>query len=299
MQKLIRFSDVTARDGLQSLSKIISPENRTFLIRSLSRLNFSEIEVGSLVNPKIIPTMANSLDVYNSTYNPSKYKSYLLVGNKSGIKIINKNKIKYFSLFSSPSDTFNLKNINANVDESFKRFESMISSLDNRNNHYIKGYISCIGECPFEGDVQIENIIKTISYYKNLGVDEICIADTIGSLKPDKLEKILKETKDNYNIDLLSLHLHTNMITISENVTRDNLKIAVDNGVSKFDTSLFGIGGCPAVYNKDDIKSGNLNIMHAVKYLSEFGCKFVNDYESQVWEEELFNVEELCKDIIF
>jgi hydroxymethylglutaryl-CoA lyase len=173
MRKIIRFSDVTARDGLQSLSKIISPEDRTFLIKSLSRLNFSEIEVGSLVNPKVIPTMANSLEVYHSTYNPSKFKSYLLVGNETGIDVINKNKIKYFSLFSSPSDTFNIKNINANVEESFKRFKSMLNGLDNRDDHHIKGYISCIGECPFEGDVPVENIIKTISYYKELGVNKI------------------------------------------------------------------------------------------------------------------------------
>ena len=299
MRKIIRFSDVTARDGLQSLSKIISPEDRTFLIKSLSRLNFSEIEVGSLVNPRIIPTMANSLEVYHKTYNPDKFKSYLLVGNEKGIDIINKNKIKYFSLFSSPSDTFNIKNINANVEESFKRFKSMLNGLDNRDDHHIKGYISCIGECPFEGDVPIENIMKTISYYKELGVNEICIADTIGSLQPEKLEKILKETNVNYDMNGFSLHLHTNMVTLSENITKNNLKVAIENGISKFDTSLFGIGGCPAVYNKDDIKSGNLNILHAIKYLSEFGCEFDKNFDSQDWEENLYNVEECCKNILF
>jgi len=299
MRKIIRFSDVTARDGLQSLSKIISPEDRTFLIKSLSRLNFSEIEVGSLVNPRIIPTMANSLEVYHKTYNPDKFKSYLLVGNEKGIDIINKNKIKYFSLFSSPSDTFNIKNINANVEESFKRFKSMLNGLDNRDDHHIKGYVSCIGECPFEGDVPIENIMKTISYYKELGVNEICIADTIGSLQPEKLEKILKETNVNYDMNGFSLHLHTNMVTLSENITKNNLKVAIENGISKFDTSLFGIGGCPAVYNKDDIKSGNLNILHAIKYLSEFGCEFDKNFDSQDWEENLYNVEECCKNILF
>lgn len=299
MRKIIRFSDVTARDGLQSLSKIISPEDRTFLIKSLSRLNFSEIEVGSLVNPRIIPTMANSLEVYHKTYNPDKFKSYLLVGNEKGIDIINKNKIKYFSLFSSPSDTFNIKNINANVEESFKRFKSMLNGLDNRDDHHIKGYISCIGECPFEGDVPIENIMKTISYYKELGVNEICIADTIGSLQPEKLERILKETNVNYDMNGFSLHLHTNMVTLSENITKNNLKVAIENGISKFDTSLFGIGGCPAVYNKDDIKSGNLNILHAIKYLSEFGCEFDKNFDSQDWEENLYNVEECCKNILF
>lgn len=300
MKKLIRFSDVTARDGLQSLKKIVSPENRTFLIKTISKLNFDEIEVGSLVNPRIIPAMARSVKVYHDTYNPSKYKSYVLVGNESGIDKINKNNIKYFSLFSSPSDTFNIKNINTDVSGSFIRFKSMLDNLECRENHYIKGYISCIGECPFEGDISISKILNTINEYKRLGVNEICIADTIGSLRADKLENILTESNKIYDVNKLSLHLHTTNNFLSENTeTKDNLKVAVVNGVTKFDTSLFGIGGCPAVYSKDKEKTGNLNIMHAIKYLSELGCEFQQNYKSQEWEEELYNVEEICKNIIF
>ena len=299
MNKLIRFSDVTARDGLQSLGKIISPTNKVNLIRNLSRLNFEEIEVGSLVNPKIIPTMANSLEVYNYTFNPNSYKSYLLVGNNEGIKIINENNIKYFSLFTSPSNTFNKKNINTDVEGSFKRFQDMISSLQNRDNHYIKGYISCIGDCPFEGDVPVDSIINTINIYKDIGVNEICIADTIGSLKPDKLNAILIETNKIYDMNLLSLHLHTNKKTLADDTTKNNLKVAVNNGITKFDTSLYGIGGCPAIYCKDDVKSGNLNIFDAVKFLTELGCSFVKNQDSQQWEEDLFQVEENCKNILF
>jgi hydroxymethylglutaryl-CoA lyase len=298
MNKLIKFSDVTARDGLQSLGKIISPENRSFLIKNLARLNFEEIEVGSLVNPKIIPTMENSLEVYKQTFNPNNYKSYLLVGNNEGIKVINENNIKYFSIFTSPSNTFNKKNINTDVKGSFKRFQDMIDNLQNRDNHHIKGYISCIGDCPFEGDVPVKNIIDSINVYKKIGVNEICIADTIGSLKPDKLNTILNEVNRIYDINLLSLHLHTNTKTLSDDTTKNNLKIAVNNGVTKFDTSLYGIGGCPAVYCKDDVKSGNLNIFDAVKFLSEFGCSFDKNQYTQEWEEELYQVEENCKFIL-
>ena len=299
MNKLIRFSDVTARDGLQSLGKIISSENRSFLIKNLARLNFEEIEVGSLVNPKVIPTMENSLEVYNYTLNPNNYKSYLLVGNNEGIKAINENNIKYFSIFTSPSNTFNKKNINTDVKGSFKRFQDMIDNLQNRDNHHIKGYISCIGDCPFEGDVPVKNIIDSINVYKNIGVNEICIADTIGSLKPDKLNTILNEANRIYDMNLLSLHLHTNAKTLSDDTTKNNLKIAVNNGITKFDTSLYGIGGCPAVYCKDDVKSGNLNIFDAVKFLSEFGCSFDKNQDTQEWEEELYQVEENCKNILF
>jgi len=297
MNRLIRFSDVTARDGLQSLNKIISPDNRTFLVKVISRLKFDEIEIGSLVNPSVIPTMAGSMEVYNSTLNPDKYKSYLLVGNMNGIDIINENKIKYFSLFTSPSDTFNQKNINTNVDGSFKRFEKMIGNLNNRDEHHIKGYISCIGECPFEGDTSVDSIIKTVEKYKELNVNEICIADTIATLKPNKLNNILEECNKIYDISKISLHLHTR--DEEKFITKENLRIATNHGINKFDTSLFGIGGCPAVYCKNDEKTGNLNIFDAVKYLTELGCEFEHDYKSQEWEEELFNVENHVGPILF
>mgnify|MGYP001442955169 FL=1 len=132
--------------------------------------------------------MANSLEVYKNTLQPEEFKSFVLVGNNKSMSDINRHQIKHFSLFSSPSNTFNIKNINTDVDGSFERFKHMLELLENRNNHYIKGYISCIGECPYEGDVPIKDILLTIKKFDELGVDEICIADTIGTLKPNKLK---------------------------------------------------------------------------------------------------------------
>ena len=109
--------------------------------------------------------MANSLEVYKNTLEPKEFKSFVLVGNNKSMSDINKHQIKYFSLFSSPSNTFNIKNINTDVDGSFERFKIMLELLENRNNHYIKGYISCIGECPYEGDVPIKDILLTIKKY--------------------------------------------------------------------------------------------------------------------------------------
>ena len=269
MKKII-FSDVTARDGLQSLKKVFSVSKRSKLIKSLSTCGFNEIEVGSLVNPKVIPPMANSINVYKQTLDPTKFKSFVLVGNEKSMKKINENNIKYFSLFTSPSDTFNLKNINTDVDGSFFRFNNMIKLLDDRNKHHIKGYISCIGECPFEGNISISKILYTIEQFNKLGVDEICIADTIGTLKPNKLKKLLKFSSYIYDHEKLSLHLHTEN-ELTTNVWKDNLRVSINNGVYKFDTSLLGIGGCPAVYSKGQNKTGNLNIRHASQFLKKEG----------------------------
>jgi len=290
MKKII-FSDVTARDGLQSLKKIFNVEQRTRLINQLSKCGFSEIEVGSLVNPKVIPTMANSLDVYKNTLHPEEFKSFVLVGNNKSISDINKYKIKHFSLFSSPSNTFNIKNINTDVNGSFDRFKNMLDLLENRDNHYIKGYISCIGECPYEGDVPIKSILETIKQFDNLGVDEVCIADTIGTLKPDKLKNILEESKYLYDHAKLSLHLHTEN-ELFTNVWKDNLKVSIINDVLKFDTSLLGIGGCPAAYAKDDKKTGNLNIVYASQYLKSLGCDIGPIIGSDKWFHQIEEIEE-------
>ena len=296
MNRII-FSDVTARDGLQSLKKVFSVEQRSRLINLLSKCGFPEIEVGSLVNPKVMPTMANSIDVYRNTLNPEEYKSFVLVGNERSMEEINKNGIKYFSLFTSPSNTFNQQNINTDIEGSFKRFHNMLDLLDSRNSHYIKGYISCIGDCPFEGNVSISNITKVINYFQELNVDEICIADTIGTLKPEKLNKILEETSKIYDHSKLSLHLHTEN-ELTTNVWKDNLKVSIDNNVFKFDTSLLGIGGCPAVYAKGNKKTGNLNILYASKYLKDLGYDVGPIIGSDKWNNMIFEIEKEWKPLI-
>ena len=119
------------------------------------------------------------------------------------------------NLINSARDT-KLVSLNTTIsDGSFERFKHMLELLENRNNHYIKGYISCIGECPYEGDVPIKDILLTIKKFDELGVDEICIADTIGTLKPNKLKNILGESKIFYDHDKLSLHLHLQVKSFS------------------------------------------------------------------------------------
>lgn len=291
MKKIV-FSDVTARDGLQSISKILSVGQRINLINQLSKLMFGEIEVGSLVNPKIIPTMKDSLEVYKKTRS-SNFKPYLLVGNEKNISDINFFDIKYFSLFTSPSDQFNINNINTDVEGSFERFRKMIGNLENRENHYIKGYISCVSECPFEGEISSDKILDTIKKYKDIGVNEICLADTIGTLKPDKLNDILENSKKICDNSLLSLHLHTEN-ELTTNKWKENLKVAINNDVYKFDTSLLGIGGCPAAYSKDRCKTGNLNIIHVVSYFKEIGLD-IGSFGSELWYKNVLDFEKEWK----
>lgn len=293
MKKII-FSDVTARDGLQSLNNRLSINQKTKLIQDLSKCKFLEIEVGSLINPKVMPKMKDSLNVYKNTLN-NNYKSYLLAGNKKSMEDINNKKIKYFSLFSSTSDTFNLSNINTSVLGSFIRFRQMLEMLDNRNYHHIKGYISCIGECPFKGEIPIERTLQVIEDFMEIGVDEICLADTIGTLEPDKLELILNEVTNMYDPNLFSLHFHTDN-KYSNDIWKKNLDVSLKKGIFKFDTSLLGIGGCPAAYSQCT-KNGNLDIKNALMFFKENNVEIEN-IDSEELLSEIIKLEKKWKDIL-
>ena len=296
MKKII-FSDVTARDGLQSLQKVFSVTSRANLIKSISNCGFTEIEVGSIVNPKVMPQMAKSIDVYKQTLEPTQFKSFVLVGNEKSMKEINENNIKYFSLFTSPSDTFNKKNINTDVDGSFERFRNMLNLLDDRKQHHIKGYISCIGDCPFEGDMSVSRILYTIEQFNKLGVDEICIADTIGTLKPGKLQELFSLSSKIYDHSKMSLHLHTEN-ELTTYVWKENLIVSINNNVLKFDTSLLGLGGCPAVYSKGKKKTGNLNIRYAAKFLKEEGHNIGDYIGTEQWLNNIKLIEDEWKPLI-
>tara|TARA_E500000178_G_scaffold356655_1_gene436703 strand:- start:16483 stop:17373 length:891 start_codon:yes stop_codon:yes gene_type:complete len=295
MRKLIKISDVSARDGLQSLKKILSLDQKIMLINDLTKCKFDEIEIGSLVNYKVIPTMKGSLELHNHYNKLNEYNNYfLLMGNEKSINIANSNGMKNISFFTSSSDTFNIKNINMNISESFSRISKMIKMIKDRKNVYVKGYLSCVGSCPFEGDININSIIDSVIKFKEIGVNEVCLADTIGDLKKEKLEKILNDISNNTNISSsdLSIHLHTDL---SDDYWKENLKTALKYNINKYDTSILNLGGCPAIYKKKSCSeklNGNLNIVDAFDFFTNEG------YELNVDIEKVKQVEKNWKNIL-
>lgn len=290
MKSIIRISDVTARDGLQSFSKVFGYETKKKILNGLKECKFDEIEVGSLVNYDIIPTMKGSIELYSELVD-STSKYFLLVGNIKSIDIVNKNNVKNISLFTSPSDSFNIKNINCSVDKSFERFEEMIKKLDSKDVN-IKGYLSCIGNCPYEGDVNIDKIISSINKYKKIGVNEVCIADTIGDIKNDKLNILLQKINNEPSIEIedISLHLH---VHYNDDEWKKNLETALKSGIKKYDTTLLNLGGCPSAYNKGKYPSGNLNIIKALDVFNNLG------FRTNVNINEVKKMELILNDILF
>lgn len=264
VRKKVFITDVTLRDGLQSFHKNISPQNRFEIGKKIINLGLKNIEVGSIVSDKIIPQMKDSMEVYQKMYQYNKNVNYhMLISNMKGIKMMMDNNVKNIAFFTSPSDGFNLKNINKTTNESLKNISQMTNAIN--NDAYIKGYISCINECPYEGKLELVKMLDTINKLYDMGMDEICISDTLGTLTEDKLDEILYNL-DYEVLDKLSIHLHQKK--------NDNWKAVVDccllyNLVS-FDTSLLNLGGCPAAYSSNE-KSGNLSLFDLTTYLDDKG----------------------------
>jgi len=265
--------DVSLRDGLQGLSKYeqssITLEAKEKIYNNICFLHEpTNIEIGSVVNPKILPVMANSLELFRviSLKNSkiTKHTShlpnlYMLVPDKKGYTIAINYGITNFSFLTSVSGSFQMKNINKTIQETKDELTDMINDITNKKTFYLpsklntKLYISCINECPIEGKINNDVVINEIIYYsKNMSMNELCLSDTCGTLLFEDYKYIIDECIENgVDTEKISLHLHT-----SENI--DNIRYIVhyslDKNIKKFDVSLIESGGCSVTMEQSKFK---------------------------------------------
>lgn len=268
--KKLRLFDVTLRDGLQSVSKIYNLTEKKEILRDIISNRPPAIEIGSIVSPKILPQMNNSLELYTiaTDYNCILDKPidlYLLIPNLKGLEIASMNQVDNFSFITSVSDSFQKKNIGKTLVETKGEIRQMMDSDIVTTDTKVKLYISCITDCPIQGKIGYIKIIDEILYYyysyENL--DELCISDTCGTLQYDKFKLIIKELeKRQVNIDKFSLHLHNQ--DNQQNV-QDIILYAMKKGMYRFDVSYMPkIGGCSVTMKNT---KGNLSYEQIYKCL--------------------------------
>lgn len=265
-QKPLRLFDVTMRDGLQSSSKIYTlPEKKELLLNIISNRRPHALEIGSLVSPKILPQMDNSLEMYTEAemYNSlltgnRNIDIYMLTPNFKSLQTAIDNNITNFSFITSVSNSFQTKNVNKNLSQTKSELEQMMESVNLLPTNNVKLYISCINECPISGLIDIDHIIQEILYYYYTyeNISEICLSDTCGTLQFTEFKYIIDSLhKRQIEIDRFSLHLHDqpdNSINLKEII-----KYATVNGINKFDVSyLPNIGGCTVTMKNP---TGNLS----------------------------------------
>lgn len=260
--KPITLFDVTLRDGLQSIPKIYTlKEKQQIYDKIITHHRPCSIEIGSIVNPNILPQMANSLELfkYATSYKTIYTKPldiYMLTPNSKSLEIAIKHKVENFSFITSVSSAFQQKNINKTLDETKKEIENMMKQVFQVNDSKIKLYISCITECPIKGPISLQKIIEEIIYYYYTyeHLNEICLSDTCGTLQFKHFKFILdKLNHRNLEMDKFSLHLHNQSDKLN---VKNMILYAMKNEINKFDVSYMpDIGGC-SVTMKDT--HGNL-----------------------------------------
>jgi hydroxymethylglutaryl-CoA lyase len=254
----LKFFDVTLRDGLQSIPTRHSIATKTNMLHNIIAAHSpSAIEVGSIVSPKLLPQMADSLLVFKEAQLaniilPKQFDIYMLTPTLKSVKIARDNDVNNFSFITSVSNEFQKKNINKTLDETKNELENMIQHVSDIPDTKIKLYISCISECPIAGTIDNIRIINEILcyYYTHEILDEICLSDTCGTLSYDDFRFIMENLiKRNINISKFSLHLH-NQPNSPMNL-RNVINYAMKCGIYRYDVSnMPNIGGCSVTMDK-------------------------------------------------
>lgn len=259
----LKLFDVTLRDGLQSLKKVYSLAEKSEILRNIIvNRHPSAIEVGSIVSPKILPQMSESIELFHEAQFiniiiPKPIDLYMLTPNLKSVNIASDHNITNFSFITSVSNDFQKKNTNKNLTEIKNEIELMMKRVTLIEDSKVKLYISCITDCPISGKIDNNIIINEILhyYYTYDEISEICLSDTCGTMEFNNFKTIIDELlKRNVDFNKISLHLHNQ--ENKQNV-KDIIVYGMKSGIYRFDVSdMPEIGGCSVTMENP---SGNLS----------------------------------------
>jgi hydroxymethylglutaryl-CoA lyase len=238
----INIVEVGARDGLQNESVTLLPVERIELIQRLSKTGLTTIEAGSFVSPKWVPQMAGSDEVLSTLVSDPTLKNInlpVLTPNLKGFQSAADSGAKEVAIFGAASETFSQKNINCSIAESLQRFEAVCEQAHDKNIR-VRGYLSCLVACPYEGVIDPAQVIDVVRKLFELGCYEVSLGDTIGRGTPKSIRNVLTVLLKEFKADTLALHCHD---TYGMAIT--NIHEALNMGITTFDASVGGAGGCP------------------------------------------------------
>jgi hydroxymethylglutaryl-CoA lyase len=259
--KQIVIKEVGPRDGLQNEREIVNTESKIEWINLLSESGLSYIEITSFVNPKWIPQLSDAMTVAKRIKKNPDVTYAALVPNMKGLEAALETGIDEISVFMSASESHNLKNINKTVDDTFPILkEVVINALQEKKT--VRGYVSTVFGCPYEGRVTDEQVFKVCDALFDMGIKELSLGDTIGVANPRQVQVFLERALKKYDSQNLALHFHDTRGMALANVLK-----ALDYGITTFDSSLGGLGGCPYAPGA----SGNVATDDLVHMLEKMG----------------------------
>ncbi|MEC7259385.1 MAG: hydroxymethylglutaryl-CoA lyase [Pseudomonadota bacterium] len=231
--------EVGPRDGLQNEKRNIPVAEKIALVDCLSRAGFSRIECASFVSPKWVPQMAGSAEVLGGIQRVEGVRYAALTPNMRGYDDALAAKADEIAVFASASEGFSRANINASIEESLERFVPMLEAARHIDLP-VRGYISCVTDCPYDGDVAPAQVAAVADRLFAMGCYEISLGDTLGRATPDKVARMLLAVRDVVPVGRLAGHFHD---TGGKAIA--NIDAALSLGVRVFDSAAGGLGGCP------------------------------------------------------
>ncbi|WP_102783917.1 hydroxymethylglutaryl-CoA lyase [Thalassospira sp. GB04J01] len=245
--------EVGPRDGLQNEKSIIPTDAKIALIDALSGAGFTKIEATSFVSPKWVPQLADAAEVMAGITRDPAVTYAALTPNIKGFERAVAAGVTEVAVFAAASEGFSQKNINCSIAESIERFKPLLQSAT-ASNIVVRGYVSCVVECPYEGAVQPESVKDVTQQLIDLGCYEVSLGDTIGAGTPSSIQKMLEEVLKSIPASKLAGHFHD-----TDNQAIDNVFASLEMGIRTFDSAVGGLGGCPyAPGAKGNVATGEL-----------------------------------------
>ncbi|RXZ31099.1 hydroxymethylglutaryl-CoA lyase [Oxalobacteraceae bacterium CAVE-383] len=239
LPKRVKIVEVGPRDGLQNEGQTIPADIKIALVDRLTLAGFPNIEAASFVSPKWVPQMATSAEVMAGIARKPGVVYSALVPNMQGFDAALKAGADEIVIFGAASEAFSQKNINCSIAESIERFRP-VAAAAKQHGKLLRGAVSCAFGCPYQGRVEPSAVADVVRRLRDIGCDEIDIADTIGVATAGQVHAVMQSAIDEFPIDRLSGHFHD---TYGQALA--NIYAALEAGIAIFHASVAGLGGCP------------------------------------------------------
>lgn len=268
----VRLVEVGPRDGLQNEAQPISVADKVRLVDALSAAGLSYIEVGSFVSPKWVPQMAGSAEVFAQIQRKPGVTYGALTPNLRGFEDALAAGVKEVAVFAAASEAFSQRNINCSISESLQRFAPIMAAAK-QNGVSVRGYVSCVLGCPYEGQIAPEQVAAVAHELYAMGCYEVSLGDTIGTGTAGATRRLFDVVGAQVPREKLAGHFHD---TYGQAIA--NIYASLLEGITVFDSSIAGLGGCP--YAKG--ASGNVATEDVLYLLDGLGIETGIDLQALI-----------------
>jgi len=265
----VTIVEMAPRDGLQNEKQPIDTARKIELVNLLSDCGFERIEVTSFVSPKWVPQLADAATVMAGIERRPGVRYAALTPNMQGFEAALAAGADEVAIFASASETFSMRNINCSIAESIERFRP-VAAASRDHGLPLRGYVSCVVECPYEGPVSPEKVADVAWQLRALGCYEISLGDTIGKGTSEAVDRMLAAVLAELPVAALAGHFHD-----TSGRALDNIAVALERGLRVFDAAAGGLGGCPFAPGA----KGNVDTVAVHDYLVSRGFRTGLDEE--------------------